>query len=212
MSRLANRRILVVEDEFLIAAALCDMLEDAAAVVVGPVSTVTDAIQLLQAQPVDAAILDMNLNGQWSDPVAEDLRARRIPFVFTTGYGANERTERFGVRVVPKPYGWEEVEEQLAQAMLATEDRALLDEAIGFLKRASAADPNHATAHHLLGTAFARKGDYPHAELAAAQAHFAEGNIKEAHRFAKRAVTKLTPGSPDWLRADDIIKYKQPKE
>jgi predicted Zn-dependent protease len=101
---------------------------------------------------------------------------------------------------------------ELAQAMLATEDRGLLDESIGLLKRASAADPNHAMAHHLLGTAFARKGDYPHAELAAAQAHFAEGNIKEAHRFAKRAVTKLTPGSPDWLRAEDIIKYKQPKE
>jgi predicted Zn-dependent protease len=101
---------------------------------------------------------------------------------------------------------------ELAQAMLATEDRGMLDEAIGLLKRAVSADSNHATAHHLLGTAFARKGDYPQAELAAAQAHFAEGNIKEAHRFAKRAVTKLTPGSPDWLRADDIIKYKQPKE
>ena len=118
MSRLTTRRILVVEDEFLIAAALCDMLQDAAAIVVGPASTVADAIQLLRAQPVDAAILDMNLNGQWSDPIAEDLRARRIPFVFTTGYGANERTERFGVRVVPKPYGWEEVEEQLSRAML----------------------------------------------------------------------------------------------
>ena len=104
------------------------------------------------------------------------------------------------------------IQVELAQAMLATEDRGLLDEAIGLLKRASAADPNHATAHHLLGTAFARKGEYPQAELAAAQAHFAEGNVKEAHRFAKRAVTKLAPGSPDWLRADDIIKYKQPKE
>jgi len=118
MSRLANCRILVVEDEFLIAAALCDMLEDAAAVVVGPATTIAAAMQILQEQPVDAAILDMNLNGQWSDPIAVDLQSRRIPFVFTTGYGANERTERFGARVVPKPYGWEEVEEQLAQAML----------------------------------------------------------------------------------------------
>lgn len=119
MSRLANCRILVVEDEFLIAAALCDMLEDAAAVVVGPVSTIADAMQLLQDQTVDAAVLDMNLNGQWSDPIAVDLQSRGIPFVFTTGYGANERTERFAARVVSKPYGWEEVEEQLAQAMLA---------------------------------------------------------------------------------------------
>jgi predicted Zn-dependent protease len=101
---------------------------------------------------------------------------------------------------------------ELAQAMIGTEDRALLDEAIALLKRASAADPAHAGSHHLLGTAFARKGAYPQAELAAAQAHFAEGNIKEAHRFAKRAVTKLAPGSPDWLRAEDIIKYKQPTQ
>jgi predicted Zn-dependent protease len=104
------------------------------------------------------------------------------------------------------------IQMELAQAMLATEDKGVLDEAIGLLKRAAAADPGHATTHHLLGTAFARKGEYPKAELAAAQAHFAEGNIKEAHRFAKRAVTKLPPGSPDWLRAEDIIKYKQPKE
>jgi predicted Zn-dependent protease len=104
------------------------------------------------------------------------------------------------------------IQVELAQAMLATEDKGILEEAIGLLKRAAAADPGHATTHHLLGTAFARKGEYPQAELAAAQAHFAEGNVKEAHRFAKRAVTKLAPGSPEWLRAEDIIKYKQPKE
>jgi CheY-like chemotaxis protein len=118
MSRLANRRILVVEDEFLIAAVLCDMLEDASAVVVGPAVAVADAMRLLQDHPVDAAILDMNLNGQWSDPIAEELKMRNVPFIFTTGYGFDERTKRFGVRIVAKPYSWEEVEEQLAQAIL----------------------------------------------------------------------------------------------
>ncbi len=118
MNRLANRRILVVEDEFLIAAALCDMLEDASAIVVGPAANLGEALLLLQEQPVEAAILDMNLNGQWSDPIAEDLKMRRIPFIFTTGYGSNERSDRFGVRVVSKPYSWEEVDEQLTQALL----------------------------------------------------------------------------------------------
>ena len=99
---------------------------------------------------------------------------------------------------------------ELAQAMLGTEDKAVLDDAMSLLKRAISTDPNHATSHHLLGTAYARKGLYPQAELAASLAHFAEGNIKEAHRFAKRAVTKLPSGSPEWLRADDIIKYKEP--
>jgi predicted Zn-dependent protease len=90
----------------------------------------------------------------------------------------------------------------------------VLDEAIGLLKRAAAADPSHPTAYNLLGTALVKKGDayLPQAEIATAQGRFAEGNIKEAQRFAKRALTKLPPGSPDWLRADDIIKYKQPSQ
>jgi CheY-like chemotaxis protein len=117
MSALANRLILVVEDEFLIAAALCDMLEDASAIVIGPAVSVGEAMQLLQDHDVEGAILDMNLNGQWSDPIAEELKTRLIPFVFTTGYGKNERTERFGVRTVTKPYAWEEIEEQLGKAM-----------------------------------------------------------------------------------------------
>ena len=99
---------------------------------------------------------------------------------------------------------------ELAKSMLSAEDALLLEEAIALLKRSILIDPNHAAAYHLLGTGLARKGLYPQAELAASQAHFAEGNIKEAHRFAKRAVTKLAPGSPEWLRAEDIIKYKDP--
>lgn len=118
MSALANRRILVVEDEFLIATVLCDQLQDADAVVVGPAITVRQAMQYIEDHEIEAAILDMNLNGQWSDPIAEELKARKIPFVFTTGYGTNEHTQRYGMRVVAKPYSWEEVEEQLAQAML----------------------------------------------------------------------------------------------
>lgn len=118
MTALSNRRILVVEDEFLIAAMLCDMLQDHSAVVIGPAASVPAALQLIQDHPIDAAVLDMNLNGQWSDPVAEELQRRMIPFVFTTGYGVNERGERFQVRTISKPYSWEEVEAALASSLL----------------------------------------------------------------------------------------------
>jgi predicted Zn-dependent protease len=104
------------------------------------------------------------------------------------------------------------IEVELAQAMLGTEEAALVDESIGLLKRAADTDPGNATAFNLLGTALARKGELPQAEIATAQGRFAEGNIKEAQRFAKRAINNLPAGSPDWLRAEDILKYKQPSE
>ena len=54
------------------------------------------------------------------------------------------------------------------------------------------------------------KGPRPQAELAAAQGYFAEGNVKQAQTFANRALTKLPRGSPEWIRAEDIAKYKEP--
>jgi predicted Zn-dependent protease len=99
---------------------------------------------------------------------------------------------------------------ELAQAMLATEDAAMLDEAMSLLRRAILTDPSHAGTHHQLATAFYRKGQYPQADLAAAQGHFAEGNVKQAQIFANRAMVKLPRGSPEWIRAEDITKYKVP--
>jgi DNA-binding NtrC family response regulator len=117
MNSLANQRVLVVEDEFLISAMLCEMLTDAQALVVGPVTTVAAGMQLLQEADFDCAILDMNLNGEWSDAIAEELGRRNIPFIFTTGYGSIERSERLGGHTVSKPYLWEEVEKQLLRAI-----------------------------------------------------------------------------------------------
>jgi predicted Zn-dependent protease len=101
------------------------------------------------------------------------------------------------------------IQVELAQAMLGTEDGAFLDEAISLLKRAVEKDSDNVSGFNLLGTALARKGLMPQAEFATAMGRFAAGNIKEAQIFAKRAITKLPPGSSEWLRADDIIKYKQ---
>jgi predicted Zn-dependent protease len=105
------------------------------------------------------------------------------------------------------------IQVELAQSLLGLEDRSVLEEALTLLRRAVASDPSNATAYNLMGSALARKGDafLPQAEAATAQARFSEGNIKEAQLFARRALTKLPPGSPEWLRADDIVKYKQPK-
>jgi predicted Zn-dependent protease len=100
---------------------------------------------------------------------------------------------------------------QLAQAMLHTDDPALLDEAVSLLRRAVALDRSYGHAHRQLGIALYKKGLGPQAEFSTAEGHFADGNIKQAHIFAKRAVTKLKEGSPEWLRAQDIIKDKTPE-
>jgi predicted Zn-dependent protease len=103
------------------------------------------------------------------------------------------------------------IQVELAQAMMATEEASLLDEAMSLLRRAILTDPTHAPAHHQLATAYYRKGQYPQADLAAAQGHFEEGNVKQAQTFAGRALAKLQRGTPEWLRAEDITKYKVPK-
>jgi predicted Zn-dependent protease len=98
----------------------------------------------------------------------------------------------------------------LAQSLLTSDDPTMVDEAIKLLRRAIALDGTYSLTHHQLGKAFAKKGLMPQAELAAAQGHFVEGNVKQAQIFAKRALTKLPRGSPEWIRAEDIINYKEP--
>jgi|KBSSwiStaDraftv2_1062776.scaffolds.fasta_scaffold108931_2 CheY-like chemotaxis protein len=100
---LAGYRVLVVEDEFIVAAMLADMLEDDGASVVGPASTQAEGIALAKAETFDLAVLDWNLNGLPGAAVARALRERSIPFVISTGYGVVE--EEFGsVPVLHKPY------------------------------------------------------------------------------------------------------------
>ncbi len=82
-----THRILVVEDEFLIAMELDFMLKTAGYQVLGPVPDVGAALGLLRAERPDAAVLDVNLAGEWVTPVAEVLRAMSVPFVLSSGYG-----------------------------------------------------------------------------------------------------------------------------
>jgi DNA-binding response OmpR family regulator len=86
-SGLAGKRILVVEDETLIAMLLEMALQDENCDVVGPVARVADAIQLAQHETLDGAFLDVNLAGEPVFPVAEVLAGRDIPLLLLSGYG-----------------------------------------------------------------------------------------------------------------------------
>lgn len=83
---LAGLRVLVVEDEHLVALALADDLEEAGAVVVGPAFSLAAAHELVVAGAIDAAVLDIKLQSQLIFPVARLLVDRAVPFLFTTGF------------------------------------------------------------------------------------------------------------------------------
>lgn len=93
---LENCRILVVEDEYMLADELQVELGDAGAVVFGPVGTVDDAVALIASdQELDGAVLDVNLGGEMVFPAADLLVEHSVPFVFTTGYDASSIPQRF---------------------------------------------------------------------------------------------------------------------
>ena len=101
----ARRRVLVVEDEVLLALSLEDHLRDHGWFVVGPYHDLTTARSAAAAEAFDCAILDVNLNGEMVFPLAEDLLGRAVPFLFVTGYAAFNLPEH--LRAVPrvaKPY------------------------------------------------------------------------------------------------------------
>ncbi|HET6805542.1 MAG TPA: response regulator [Frateuria sp.] len=93
---MVGRRILVVEDEFLLAYALVDMLEDRGAEVLGPTMSVDQALGLIEGTTrLDGALLDINLHGEISFAVADALAERGIPFTFATGYDESVIPARF---------------------------------------------------------------------------------------------------------------------
>jgi CheY-like chemotaxis protein len=87
---MAQKRILVVEDEFLIALDIAGVLEESGLVVIGPFAGTGDALQALQAEKVDGALLDANLGGQPVGHIADALLARKVPFAFVSGYGREQ--------------------------------------------------------------------------------------------------------------------------
>lgn len=106
-AQLAGRRVLVVEDEMLLALDLEEGLNDAGCDVVGPAGNLRTALALARSETIDAAILDVNLGGESVFPVAQALAARRVPFLFATAYAGADELYPGDVRQAPrlaKPY------------------------------------------------------------------------------------------------------------
>ena len=99
--RLAGKRILIVEDQHVIAEQVARILRDAGCAVAGPAATLEHAVRLAEQEPLDAAVLDINLDGAMVWPVTEVLGARGVPFLFATGY-AETLGAPPGVRDTPR--------------------------------------------------------------------------------------------------------------
>ncbi len=93
--RLSGARVLVVEDEYLLALDAEQMLVDAGAQVVGPAPSCSQALALVNEAAIDAAVVDVNLGGEMAFPVIDALLARGVPVVLTTGYDASLLAARY---------------------------------------------------------------------------------------------------------------------
>jgi CheY-like chemotaxis protein len=118
MAELAGLRALVVEDEGMVAFLIEGMLEELGCKIVVSVPSLAKAVTAATHEAIDFALLDVNLDGQLVFPVAEILRTRRVPFVFSTGYGRVGLLDDFKeYEVLNKPFAIEELRQKLYLAM-----------------------------------------------------------------------------------------------
>ena len=119
MSQKLSGRVLIVEDESLVAMLLETILEDMGCTPVGPASTIDEGFALATgAEPLDAALLDVNVAGRQVFPIAEALKSRGVPFVFSTGYGESGLSDEWrGHPTVQKPFTEAAIREALMKAM-----------------------------------------------------------------------------------------------
>ena len=124
-SPFSSRRVLVVEDEVLVAWLLEDMLADLGCAVLGPAASVKQALAMIDAEAIDVAVLDVNLNGQLSYPIADALAARGVPFVFSTGYDKDRMLDGYKTfPVLQKPFHQSELSDILAKLLTPKEPSA----------------------------------------------------------------------------------------
>lgn len=117
---LSGLPVLAVEDEGIVAMLLEDLLTDLGCRIVGPAARIEEALDLLEHQPVGAAVLDINIAGRLVFPVADELLKRNIPFIFATGYGAAGLIEPHCHRtVLQKPYGLESLQRALEDCVFS---------------------------------------------------------------------------------------------
>ena len=117
---LSGRSILVVEDEMLVLLNVEDMLTDLGCASVSAAANADQALALIAAQPFDAAMVDLNLDGTKSYRVADALAARGVPFVFSTGYSGESLYDDYRDRpVLGKPYSEAQLVETLTRLLRA---------------------------------------------------------------------------------------------
>jgi CheY-like chemotaxis protein len=118
MSEQPALSVFLVEDEVLIRMMLTDMLEELGHSVAAETGDIGEAVLLAQSTEFDLAIIDVNLNGQVSTPVANAIRARNRPFIFATGYGLSALPEGFRDRpALRKPFPPEKLAEMIKRAL-----------------------------------------------------------------------------------------------
>lgn len=112
------RQVLIVEDEPLLAMNLEDMLTHLGHVITSTATRIDKALSLAEGSEFDLAFLDINLAGSNTFEVAAILRKRKIPFIFTSGYGADGLIDGYRTaHLLTKPFGAEELEGKIAQAL-----------------------------------------------------------------------------------------------
>ena len=117
-------RILLVEDDDLVAMAIEDLLEELGCKVVANAGSIDEAVAKSRAGGFECALLDVNLNGEEVFPVAEILAAQGVPFVFTSGYGSWALPEAFRARpIVSKPFRMEALSSALSTALAGKSDQ-----------------------------------------------------------------------------------------
>ncbi|WP_445222024.1 M48 family metalloprotease [Bradyrhizobium sp. Pa8] len=103
------------------------------------------------------------------------------------------------------------IEMLLGQALVGSDNKAYTDDAVRILRAAVAREPEAALGYMQLAMAYGRKGDYAEADLASAQAAYLRGDNKTARELATRAKTRFAVGTPGWVKADDIVAAKPPR-
>jgi CheY-like chemotaxis protein len=113
-----TKRVLIVEDDVMIRMLIEDMLDELGYAVEAQAAKFDDALAAAKTADIDVAVLDINLNGQTTGPVAEALDARGTPFVFATGYGEHALPEAFRSRpTLKKPFQIDGLKKMLEQAL-----------------------------------------------------------------------------------------------
>ncbi len=118
-------RVLLVEDEALVAMMMSGFLEQLDCAVIGPCATCFEALSLLKENEVDVAILDVNLGGETVYPVADALARQGVPFAFATGYGRETIESRFAhLTTLEKPVGFDDLRNAMRELCAAASERS----------------------------------------------------------------------------------------